>query len=115
MLSVWLEELMQTWKKKAKTLGQEIGLVVMKKVSDLAFTLKIGQPRVRLYECIRHSTAIAKLMEGWTIQEIKEFLGHTRIDTTMRYAKVPQTIIRERLEATPSPLFHQPIPVKEEK
>jgi site-specific recombinase XerD len=52
-------------------------------------------------------------MEGWTLQEIKEFLGHTRIETTMRYAKVTQEMIRKRLEATPSPLFHQPIPAKE--
>jgi len=37
-------------------------------------------------------------MEGWTLEQVQQLFGHSRIEMTQRYAKVAMDTIRKLLE-----------------
>lgn len=43
---------------------------------------------------IRHTTATSALNRGMDISELKELLGHEKIDTTLIYAKIAKNVVR---------------------
>ena len=58
----------------------------------------VGAPKVTLYQGTRHSCGTQKLMEGWTLEQVQQLFGHSRIEMTQRYAKVAMQTLRKLLE-----------------
>jgi site-specific recombinase XerD len=46
-----------------------------------------GEEKINLYNAVRHSFACQRLNQGYSLDEIREVLGHTDSRTTERYAK----------------------------
>jgi len=51
-----------------------------------------GMPEVRIHD-LRHSFASFLVNAGRSLYEVQKILGHTRIDTTQRYAHLSQSTL----------------------
>lgn len=58
---------------------------------------------IKLYNGIRHSFAMQRLKQGWTLAQISAALGHSNITTTQRYGRLNATSLKPIFENTTAP------------
>ena len=62
----------------------------MKEIADSAGITKRVSPHV-----LRHSVATTLLEKGMPLEQIQQFLGHAKLDTTQVYAASTTAMIKE--------------------
>lgn len=49
--------------------------------------------------CLRHSFGTNHISQGTPLENIKTMLGHTKYDTTLIYAQIPEEVLRKNIQA----------------
>ncbi len=99
MRAWWQVERPRDWLFPGRRPGRHMDAATLQLVCRQAAALAGIAKRVRVHT-LRHSFATHLLDSGVDLRIIQEMLGHTRIDTTARYAQVSP----RRVAATKSPL-----------
>jgi site-specific recombinase XerD len=99
MRAWWKVEQPRHWLFPGRTPGKHMDVAMLQLVCRQAAELAGIAKRVRVHT-LRHSFATHLLDQGVDLRVIQELLGHTRIDTTARYAQVSPRL----LSVTKSPL-----------
>jgi len=95
----WLVERSRDWLFPGRRPGRHMDAASLQLVCRQAAEMAGISKRVRVHT-LRHSFATHLLDQGVDLRVIQEMLGHTRIDTTARYAQVSPRLVG----ATQSPL-----------
>jgi len=82
----------------------------LKKYGKQAHNVDEGFPQGLHAHMLRHSVAMAMYKNGIPISYIKDFLGHTSLDTTAVYSYADEETIAKALEA----IDHEPFEVKKQ-
>jgi len=99
MRAWWKVEQPKQWLFPGSKAGHHMDPAMLQLVCGQAAQLAGISKRVRVHT-LRHSFATHLLDQGVDLRVIQEMLGHTRIDTTARYAQVSPRLV----SATKSPL-----------
>jgi integrase/recombinase XerD len=99
MRAWWRVERSEDWLFPGRTPGKHMDAGMLQLVCGQAAELAGIAKRVRVHT-LRHSFATHLLDQGVDLRVIQELLGHTRIDTTARYAQVSPRLV----SVTKSPL-----------
>jgi site-specific recombinase XerD len=99
MRAWWRVERSKDWLFPGRTPGKHMDAGMLQLVCGQAAELAGIAKRVRVHT-LRHSFATHLLDQGVDLRVIQELLGHTRIDTTARYAQVSPRLV----SVTKSPL-----------
>jgi integrase len=60
-----------------------------------AATAAMGYHHELVIHSLRHTTASRLLAKGWGLKQVQEYLGHSSINTTMKYAHLAQNTLAE--------------------
>ena len=69
---------------------------------------KYGTPIVPLYSGLKHSFGCQRLDEGFTMDEVREVMGHTDSSTTRRYAEYSNNGLGKVMRGTPKLIQNKP-------
>ncbi|MDR0926716.1 MAG: site-specific integrase [Ignavibacteria bacterium] len=62
---------------------------------------KAGLKKHLSFHCSRHSFAVLQLEAGTSLVTLKNLLGHSRVETTMKYAKITDGMLQKAMTAIP--------------
>jgi len=93
-------EVLQKWKKVSGPVFTKIGIPINQKSPYRAlwrYRDRAGLPRVG-WHTFRHTFASQLATRGVPMRSIQELLGHSDIRTTMRYAHLQESALRQAIE-----------------